>query len=137
MIDVREKKGAPARTRTKILIVDDSALVREAVALILEERGYDVVSMDSVFSFAQTLNSEKPDLVLIDVMMPAMNGDKLVEIARKHTTRACPMVLFSDRGVADLERLAQACGAAGFIQKTGNPEILARSVASYLVKAGK
>jgi DNA-binding NtrC family response regulator len=133
---LKDNSAAP-RSRTKILIVDDSALVREAVSLILEERGYDVVSMDSVFSFAQALNSEKPDLVLIDVMMPAMTGDKLVEIARKHHAGTCPMVLFSDRGAADLERLAHACGAAGFIQKTGNPDALARSVASYLVKAGK
>jgi DNA-binding NtrC family response regulator len=131
------ESAAPRGGKTKILIVDDSALVREAVAMILEERGYLVVAIDSVFSFAQTLNTERPDLVLIDVTMPAMTGDKLIEIAQKHHTWRCPMVLLSDRGVAELERLARACGAAGYIQKTGNAEILARSVASFLVKTGK
>ncbi len=120
------------QSRGKILIVDDSALVRDAVAMMLEEGGYAVVAMDSVFSFAQTLNAEKPDLVLIDVNMPAMKGDKLVEIAQKHHTVKCPIVLFSDRPPRELDTLARACGAAGFIQKTGNAERLLHSVASYL-----
>jgi DNA-binding NtrC family response regulator len=131
------KETAAHGVRTKILVVDDSELAREAVAIILEEQGYDVVSTDSVFSFAHKLNMERPDLVLVDVMMPAMSGDKLVEIALKHHAGTCPMVLFSDRPAADLERLARACGAAGFIQKTGDADALARSVASYLVKGGK
>jgi DNA-binding response OmpR family regulator len=112
-------------------------LVREAVALMLEERGYAVVTMESVFSFAQTLNQEKPDLVLIDVNMPAMNGDKLIQIAQKHHDVPCPIVLFSDRPARELERLAKSCGAAGFIQKTGNADELVKSISSHLANARK
>jgi two-component system, OmpR family, response regulator len=122
------------KARAKILIVDDSTVVREAVAVMLEERGYDVVAIDSVFSFAQSLNREKPDLVLVDVNMPAMNGDKLVQIAQKHNDAPCPIVLFSDRDPRELERLAKQCGAAGFIPKTGNADLLAHSISVHLTK---
>jgi CheY-like chemotaxis protein len=127
-----------SRRRSKILIVDDSEIVCETVAMMLEERGYDVVSLANLFQFVQTLEIEKPDLVLVDVMMPAITGDKLVEIARRHERgKACPMVLFSDKKAEHLERLAQACGAAGFIQKTNDAEVLARAVQTYLRKRGK
>jgi DNA-binding response OmpR family regulator len=122
------------KARAKILIVDDSSVVREAVALMLEEHGYEVVAIDSVFSFAQTMNLTKPDLVLVDVNMPAMNGDKLVQIAQKHHGAACPIVLFSDKPPAELERLARSCGAAGFLPKTGDAAVLARGVAGLLAK---
>lgn len=129
--------ATPAMSKPKIMIVDDSALVRETVTMMLEERGYDVVAMDTVFTFVKTVNEQKPDLVLIDVMMPAMTGDKLVEIARRHQSGGCPMVLFSDRNEDHLAKLASACGAAGYIQKTGNGDALARSIARYLVMRGK
>jgi DNA-binding NtrC family response regulator len=129
--------GARLHRKPKIMVVDDSPIVCETVSMILEDRGYDVVTVDNVFSFAQALSTHKPDLVLIDVMMPAMKGDKLVEIAQRHDSEACPMVLFSDQSVHDLERLAAECGAAGYIQKTSNSDLLALCVASYLAKSGK
>jgi len=126
-----------AHSPKKILIVDDSAVVRDAVALMLEERGFVVVAMDTIFSFAQTLNHEKPDLVLIDVNMPAMTGDKLVQITHKYQAVKCPILLFSDKDPFELSRLAKECGAAGFIPKTGDGDKLASSITAYLASARK
>ncbi len=123
------------QARTKILIVDDSVVVREAVAIMLEERGFAVVAMGSVFSFAQTLNQEKPDLVLVDVNMPAMTGDKLVQISQKYQAAPCPIVLFSDRDPGELDRLARECGAAGYIEKTGNGDTLVQMITAHLANA--
>ena len=66
--------------------------------------------------------------------MPALSGDKLIEIANKHREPRCPMVLFSDRGTDELARLAKTCGAAGYIKKTGNAETLVGQVQGYLTK---
>ena len=118
--------------RPKILIVDDSEIVCDSVSTMLEPRGYDVVSLTSLFAFTQTLATERPDLVLVDVSMPALNGDKLIEISRKHHDNRYKMVLFSNRGEAELSTLATKCGAAGYIQKTGDAERLAREVELFL-----
>ncbi len=118
--------------RPKILIVDDSEIVCDSVSSMLEPRGYDVVSLTSLFAFTQTLAAERPDLVLVDVSMPALNGDKLIEISRKHHDNIYKMVLFSNRAETELSSLAARCGAAGYIQKTGDAERLAREVATFL-----
>jgi len=99
---------------------------------MLLERGYDVVPVEGVFALAQTATREAPDLILMDVSMPAISGDKAVEIARRNQSTKCPIVLFSDRKPEELERLARQCGAAGFIRKTGNGDKLAEAIAMYV-----
>lgn len=118
--------------RAKIMIVDDSEIVREMVKLMLEEGGFDVVAVDSPFGFNSAMKLHRPDLVLVDVAMPALKGDKLVEIARRNELHACPIVLFSDRPEAELQRLARASGASGYICKTNDATALLRAVAKYL-----
>jgi DNA-binding response OmpR family regulator len=122
------------RQRSKILVVDDSEVVRNAVALMLEERGFDVVPVAGVFALPQAVAREAPDLVLMDVSMPAISGDKAVEIAQRNQSARCPMVLFSDRKPEELKRLARRCGAAGFIRKTGNGDELADAVEAHLAR---
>jgi CheY-like chemotaxis protein len=114
------------------MIVDDSEIVREMVRLMLEEGGYAVVAVDSPFGFNSALRRELPDLVLVDVSMPALKGDKLVEIALKNDLHRCPIVLFSDRPEADLQKLARASGASGYICKTNDAQTLLKSIAKFL-----
>jgi len=125
--DTRGKRG-------KVMLVDDSPVIAESVTIMLEEYGYDVVTLDRIFAFSETVRREQPDLVLIDVMMPAITGDKLVEIAQRHQTIKCPLVLFSNKKPEHLARLAEACGAAGFIAKTDDALTLARAVAGFIKK---
>ena len=120
----------------KILVVDDSDLVRDVTRMMLEEYGYEVVTLDSGLGLSRALGREKPDLVLVDVSMPALSGNQIVDVARQHKLHRCPMVLFSDRPASELSLLAKQCGAAGFIQKTSNAKTLAQSVERFLVTGG-
>lgn len=117
--------------RAKIVIVDDSEMIRDLVRLTLEQNGYEVVTVASAFGFNNTLRREAPDLALVDVSMPGLTGDKLAEIA---VTRGacCPIVLFSDRPESELNRLALKSGAAGFIRKTSDMITLVQSVQRFL-----
>ena len=118
--------------RQKILLVDDSDLVRDLTRDMLEEYGYEVVTLDSGLGLTRALAKEKPHLVLIDVSMPAVSGNQLVEVARQYKKHNCPLVLFSDRPAKELSQLAAQCGAAGFIAKTDNALALAQSVGRFL-----
>lgn len=117
----------------KILILDDSELIRDLVKETLEERGYSVIAISSPIGFSNLLRKEKPDLALVDVMMPGLKGDKLAEIAIERGA-PCPIVLFSDRPAAELAKAAKASGVAGYICKTADMDALVRSVAQYLTK---
>jgi twitching motility two-component system response regulator PilG len=121
----------------KILIVDDSEICREIVRFVLEARGHRVIALDSPFGLSMRLNQERPDLVLVDVSMPALEGPKLVEIALSYKLHRCPIVLYSDRGIDELRELVRTSGAVGFIQKTADADHLAREVESFLTGAPK
>jgi DNA-binding NtrC family response regulator len=118
--------------RYKVLIVDDSDLTRDVVCAILDEHGYEAVALESPLGVTRVLAEIKPDMVLMDVNMPALRGDKLVEIVNRHGVLHCPLVLFSDRPAEELARLVAQCGASGYIQKTGDAGALVRDVERML-----
>jgi DNA-binding response OmpR family regulator len=120
-------------SRKKIVLIDDSELVREMMCVQLEDQGYEVITLDNQFALSQVLGKEKPDLVLVDVGMPALSGDVLVRISNGYKgLHKCPMVLFSDRSANELSVLARDCGAAGFIRKTSDAVLLAREIEKFL-----
>jgi CheY-like chemotaxis protein len=67
-----------------ILVVDDAALERETVARLLEVEGFQTIGVSSGKEAYATLYSQKPDLVLVDLMMPEMDGIQLVRMIRRH-----------------------------------------------------
>ncbi len=118
--------------RRKILIVDDSEIVRETVSLILQGQGYEVIALDGPQGFARALAEHKPALVLMDVAMTPMRGDRLASVAQESGLSNCPIVLFSSQPTEELERLSKDCGAAGYIPKTGNVSILEREIERFI-----
>lgn len=123
--------GAEAR-RPKVLVVDDNEVCRAVVRESLEEGGFDVIELGSPLGMSSVVNHEKPDLVLVDVEMPAIDGDKAVQILLKHRLHDCKIVLYSGKPAAELERLARACGASGYVPKSVTDGALASAVRSHL-----
>lgn len=121
-----------SNAKRTILIVDDSEICRETVRFTLQGRGYEVVTVDSPFSFGGALSRSQPDLVLVDAHMPALSGDKLVEVAIQNGLCACPIVFYSERSAEELQALVKSSGASGYIQKSGNPEDLVMAVEDFL-----
>lgn len=73
--------------RPKVLIVDDNEVCRAVVRESLELGGFDVVELDNPLGMSRVVNHEKPDVVLMDVEMPAMEGDKAVDFAQTPPAR--------------------------------------------------
>src|SRR4051812_35084071 len=115
----------------KILLVDDSEICRTVAAAILEDSGHQVVALESPLGIGQTLADELPDPVLVDVDMPAMPGDRVVELILGYDPR-CRAVFYSDRPEGELRSLALASGAIGFISKGVPPQELVRLVGGFI-----
>jgi CheY-like chemotaxis protein len=116
----------------KVLIVDDSEICRDTVRDMLEEHGHQLVEVDSPFGLSRAVQSEKPDLVLIDVQMPALRGDQLVKVVLQHRLHRCPLVLHSDRPEAELMQLVRSSGANGYIRKTDDAVSFMRELRRFL-----
>jgi CheY-like chemotaxis protein len=118
--------------RKTIVVVDDSEICLEVARLALERRGHQVLAFDSPFGLPKVLNEMRPDLVLLDVNMPALQGDKVAAIVLKSRRYRCPIVFLSDRPSAELAALTASCGATGHINKTDDLDALADAVERYL-----
>ena len=100
----------------KILLVDDSGMARRSVRQILESAGYAVAEADDGMVALERYFLEKPDLVLLDLVMKGMNGlDVLTKLTEMD---AAARVIVVSADVQDSSRqLAQTGGAAGFLTK--------------------
>lgn len=122
-------------SKKKILLVDDSETYRESARNMLESRGYEVVVLSSPFAFGAALTRERPDLALVDALMPALQGDQLVRLARQNNLWDCPIVLHSDRSAPEFAQMLETSGASGFLPKMGDPDKFALAIERFLKAA--
>jgi excisionase family DNA binding protein len=114
----RSGPGGRPKSGPLVLLVDDDERVRELVRVNLEFAGYTVREAGSADEGLSAIEEAKPDLVLLDVMMPQTDGwEMLRKIQEQYGAGAIPVVMFS--GQVDEEAQAQAAtsGAQGFVGK--------------------
>ena len=123
----RSGPGKPARGPL-VLLVDDDPQVREVVRINLEMEGYAVREAGSAEEGLQVLEEEPPDLILLDVMMPKVDGwEMLRRVLERHGVGSFPVIMFSGKVEEDSLRAAASRGAQGFIGKPFNPQQLIES----------
>jgi len=91
--------------KPRILLIDDSEISRENTRDILHEAGFKVTSMASATGVAAVVKNHAPDLVLMDVSMPAVGGDTAVEVMREAGVKG-RVVLYSAKPAEKLKTLA-------------------------------
>ena len=108
-----------------ILVVDDSANVRTLVREYLTAEGFRVVTADDGRQALYAARSEKPDLILLDIMMPEMNGTEFIRVYRKE--RGTPIILLTAKIEETDKVLGLELGADDYITKPfGMRELVAR-----------
>ena len=117
--------------KAKVLLVDDSAMARRSVRQMLEADGYAVVEAEDGMTALERYFLEKPDLVLLDLVMKGMNGLDVLEKLRLMDPAARVIVVSADVQHSSRE-LARDAGASAFVIKpVSRPEIL-KAVADVL-----
>jgi excisionase family DNA binding protein len=113
----RSGPGKPARGPL-VLVVDDDPQVREVVRINLEMEGYAVVEAGNAEEGLKAVEDDAPDLVLLDVMMPQVDGwEMLRRVQERHGVGSIPVVMFSGQLESEAQREAEARGAQGFVGK--------------------
>jgi excisionase family DNA binding protein len=113
-------RSGPGRQQTgpSVLVVDDDDQMREVVRLQLEREGYDVQEAASADEGLAAIENRKPELVLLDVMMPQVDGwEMLRRIQERHGAGAIPVLMFSGQLDDEARRQAASSGAHGFVGK--------------------
>ena len=119
--------------RKLVMVVDDSPTVRKLVSLTLERRGYRVISAFDGVAAIKELGACRPDLILLDINMPRLDGYRLCKLIKKHeATQAIPVVMLSGKdGMFDKLR-GRLVGCSDYITKPFEADALTHKVAKYL-----
>ena len=107
-----------------MLIVDDDEGTRALVRASLELEGFDVREAASGTEGLSVLEQDPPDLILLDVMMPQMDGWEMLRRVQEQHGGAIPVVMFSGQVDANVAGEAVERGASGFIGKPFDPHQL-------------
>jgi excisionase family DNA binding protein len=114
-----------ARPAPLVLIVDDDPRIREFVRVNLEMDGFAVREAGSADEGLAALEDEPPDLILLDVMMPKVDGwEMLQRVRERHGVDSIQVIMFSGQLEHDGSDQAEAGGAQAFLGKPFNPQDL-------------
>jgi two-component system OmpR family response regulator len=105
-------------SKYRVLIVDDDAVHLEIASRTLRGQGFEVTTSQSAIGVTNSVRAFKPHVVLVDVNIPEMSGDKVVELVRRLSQGSSRYVLYSACDETSLRRLAAQSGADGWISKS-------------------
>ena len=122
----------------KLLVVDDEELVRKMVTLWFEREGFSVIAADNGTDGLRLAIQEKPDVVLLDIMMPGLHGFEVCKKIREHPQLSKTIVIMTSARSykPDLEK-AKELGADDFVIKPSDSADLLNTVNKHLSKTVK
>ena len=112
----------------KILVVDDEPILVETIAYNLEQSGYQVVTASDGVSALETVRQETPDLIVLDIMLPGIDGLEVCrQIRRDDETATVPIIMLTAKGEEIDRVVGLEVGADDYVTKPfGRRELLAR-----------
>ncbi|MGI9666098.1 MAG: response regulator [Acidimicrobiia bacterium] len=125
----------PENDRELVLVVDDEPMVREVVCTYLDREGYATVEATDGMQALELMRDKSPDLILLDVMLPKLDGYSVLSQLREHTD--VPVIMLTARD-AEVDRvLGLELGADDYVVKPFSPRELAARVRSVLRRTSR
>lgn len=122
----------------KILITDDEPHIRRMLESRLKANGYRVITAENGRIAVEKAKVEKPDLILMDILMPEMSGQEaLAKLKADPQTRSIPVIMVTAKGQAEDVEKSSDTGATDFVIKPFTPVILLEKIKSALSEKEK
>ena len=123
------------RDMKKILIIEDDESVRGELKELLNNAGYDALILDDYTNMLDDILNIHPDLILLDINIPYMNGEVLLKNLRKVSN--IPVIMVTSKNTEVDEVLSMSYGADDYITKPYNPTILLLRIGAVLKRGEK
>ncbi len=119
--------------RNKILIAEDSSDTRKLIVAVLSRKGYAVLEAKDGLEALSQLNNERPDLVMLDIVMPRMDGYKVLSIMKDSVTfKDIPVVIVTGKDKVFDKIKGKMAGATAYLTKPFDPDKLIDTINKYL-----
>ncbi len=120
------------QVKKRVLVIDDIGVILDLVEFLLQTEGYDVVTAtDAAYALAQ-IEATKPDLILLDIIMPNMNGYEFIAQLRQrqnhHATIPIMLLTMKEHTPEEVEQL----GVAGYLRKPFHQKELLSKIEEFL-----
>ncbi len=113
-MNVWEEPAVP----TRVLIAEDEPNIVESLSFILSRSGCDVASAPDGESALSSIRGDRPDVVILDVMLPKMNGFEVLKTVRSDAElKTIPIIILTAKGQSQDRRMAEEIGADAFVTK--------------------
>ena len=120
----------------KVLVVDDEKFVRELIKIKLSRCGLVVLEAANGLEAIEMAQAQRPDMILLDVMMPKMNGFEACEKLKTNpTTARIPVLMLTARGEQANHEKGISLGATDYMSKPFSPQKLAELVIEILARS--
>ena len=120
-------------SKAKILVVDDDASSLELMEAMLVPNGYEIITANDGSKAVAIIVEQKPDLILLDIMMPGLDGySTLAKIKENKTISKIPVVMLTAMGYQLNKELALQIGAVGYITKPVDLAELLKTISRLL-----
>ncbi len=117
----------------RVLIIDDSLTSRTVQQAIVQEAGFDVSTAQDATEGMQKVRAERPDLVLLDVMMPGVDGFTACRALRDHRdTQHLPIILVTSQRQEGSVETGFACGCSDYVLKPIDRDELLAKIENFL-----
>jgi twitching motility two-component system response regulator PilG len=129
--------GEDASTPFKVMVIDDSKTIRRTAETLLKKEGFEVIAATDGFEALSMIADHQPDLILLDIMMPRLDGYQTCALIKHHRVfRHTPVVMLSSKdGLFDRAR-GRVVGSDNYITKPFTREELLSVIEQHIAKAG-
>ena len=118
---------------SRILVVEDSAVIRRLIEVCLRAADLEIITRDDGKTGLSAVGTESPDLVVLDIGLPGMDGWEVLDrIRRDETTKGIPVVVLTAHAEEESRRRANEGGADAFVTKPFQPNDFRSTVLSLL-----
>jgi len=119
----------------RILVVDDEPDIVTVIGKSLRDNGYEVIAANDGQEALEKAKAEKPDLILLDLMLPIMDGYKVCGLLKNDTRYSkIPVILFTAKAQEKDIKLGEEVGADAYITKPFEPEVLFSKIKELIKK---
>ena len=129
---------AHIRSKGLILVVDDESDILELIQFNLEREGYSIIGCESGEEAIEQLKISRPDLIILDLMLPGIDGYEVAKEVRSHSeTKDIPIIMLTAKGEESDEVIGLELGADDYITKPFSPRILSARVKAIFRRKAK
>ena len=124
--------------KLKILVIDDEDIIHDIVSFMLNSRGYNTICVSNGELGLTKARNEHPDLILLDIMMPGLDGHKVcARLKADKDTKKIPVIMLTGESDRDAVVKAREIGANDYVVKPFTLPILLERIDNILGKKGE